>query len=672
MKVCIIGKYPPIQGGVSMRTFWAAHNLARLGHTVHVMTNAKEVTAPHRMLMREEDWARCDARYEVGSVEVHWTEPYGERQAHVPPGTPFVSKLASIGLELEREKQIDIIYSHYTEPYAIAAHMVAQLTGVPHVTRTAGSDAGRLWSLPQFTHLYDQVFAAADAVICSPTVAKRMIKAGVSPMRLARDSESVRLDQIFSPDGPILDLEVLHREVMSLGDFGLQDTTFGEFNPALAYLGIYGKMGRTKGTYALLQALKKLKDTGVPLGVLALAHESDGDGDFRRKVVALDLQDRVCQIPFLPHWRVPEFIRRCIAICCLEQDFPIKFHTPVVAREVLTCGGCLVASVELVQKLPSAHKLADGYNCIAIKDVKDTDALARRLRSVYDQLDRIDVLRHRARDYGVALDRDNEFPRKLERIFRDIRDFGQLSQESMRPIEPNDLTTNTYRLRKRHAGILPAQPTAVPKPEADFVRLSGVLGRLNFKSRMAVLDAIASKVDGFGGREVVEALKMDILALEKRVRKKMQAGSDNKGPPPVFRFSQAAGFFDEAQFDTMIPRLCEQYGFINVPGALANTDPLVTESAAYKRLKSQGYNGPADGFCAVVPERSSHTIRIVDDLDAALLKACNGSKSVNQVCEDAANPTLSTGELRERMLRLFRIGLIKLSNGRDMPLIAEA
>src|ERR1700681_3880165 len=83
MKICIFGKYPPIQGGVSMRTYWVAHGLAQLGHAVHVITNANEVTSPYRMFMREEDWTRCDGIYGEGSVKVHWTETYGKREWHI-------------------------------------------------------------------------------------------------------------------------------------------------------------------------------------------------------------------------------------------------------------------------------------------------------------------------------------------------------------------------------------------------------------------------------------------------------------------------------------------------------------------------------------------------------------------------------------------------------------
>ena len=66
----------------------------------------------------------------------------------------------------------------------------------------------------------------------------------------------------------------------------------------------------------------------------------------------LRVTDRLLQIPFLPHWRVPEFLRSCLAVCCLEQDFPITFHTPMLAREVLTCGQCLVGSPRRVPASP--------------------------------------------------------------------------------------------------------------------------------------------------------------------------------------------------------------------------------------------------------------------------------------------------------------------------------
>jgi len=430
MKVCIFGKYPPIQGGVSMRTYWVAHGLARLGHTVHVVTNANEVTPPYRMFMRDEDWQRCDGTYGEGSVTVHWTESYGRRQWHIPAGTPYVTKLASIGLDLTHEQDFDLIYSYYVEPYGVAAHIVAQATGLPHVTRTAGSDAGRLWNLPQLAGLYDLVFKSADAVLCSRAVVPKMVEIGVKPSRVIWDFEKhVNLLELFAPQGPMLDVDRLRNQVLggkeSHGkEQELRGLLFGEFDPSLSYFGVYGKLGQTKGTPSLLAALKRMKDRGLPVGLLVMAHERPVAHDFRDYVKANGLEDRVCQIPFLPHWRVAEFIRRCVAVCCLEQDFPITFHDPVTAREVVTAGGCLIGSIEVIQKLPDAHKMTDGHNCIAVGDVKQVDDLERRMISVLEHPERVAQIRRRARQYAVEIEAGNTFPGRLAAMLGDIAGIG--------------------------------------------------------------------------------------------------------------------------------------------------------------------------------------------------------------------------------------------------------
>ena len=171
MRICVIGKFPPIQGGVSMRTYWSAHGLAARGHEVHVFTNAKEVRAPYRMHMCAEDWKRCEATYGAGSVVLHWTDPVDRSQTHIPMASPFVTKLAATAARAHRERPFDVVYSHYLEPYGVAGHLVAEMTGLPHVARMAGSDAGRLWRHPQFEELYDHVLRSAELVVTIGSVA---------------------------------------------------------------------------------------------------------------------------------------------------------------------------------------------------------------------------------------------------------------------------------------------------------------------------------------------------------------------------------------------------------------------------------------------------------------------------------------------------------------------
>ena len=307
MRICIIGKFPPIQGGVSARTYWTAHDLAARGHEVHVITNAKEARPPFRMHMRRQDWKRCEGVYEPqepsgtsGSVRVHWTDPVDNSQFYIPMASAFVSKLAATAARVHSEHPFDVIYSHYLEPYGVAGHLVADIARVPHVVRMAGSDAGRLWRHPQLEALYDHVLRSAAIVITTGVVAGRAIKRGVHPERVASVGAFKLPEDLFRPDGLALDLVALRREVET--DPDMRDMMWGGFTGDRPYFGVYGKLGETKGSFALLAAIERLKREGLAVGLVAMAHGWPAlENKFRARAEELDVVDRILQIPLLPY-----------------------------------------------------------------------------------------------------------------------------------------------------------------------------------------------------------------------------------------------------------------------------------------------------------------------------------------------------------------------------------
>ena len=415
MRICLIGKFPPIQGGVSMRTYWTAHGLAARGHEVHIVTNAKEAQPPFRMHMREEDWRRCAAVYQSGSVTVHWTDPVDRSQSYIPMASPFVSKLAAVAARVLSEHPFDVVLSYYMEPYGVAGHLAAEIGGVPHVVRMAGSDAGRLWRHPQFEPLYDHVLRSAEIVVAAGVVAERAIARGVDPARIATGGGVVVPEALFTHAGPAIDLPKLRNEVET--DPVMREQFWGRFMGDRPYFGVCGKLGESKGSFALLAAMQRLKLAGADVGLVALAHgQPEVEQEFRRRVRELDLTDRVLQIPFLPHWRVPEFLRSCLAVCCLEQDFLITFHTPIIPLEVLLCGKCLVGSTEVIRKLPRYERLPNGYGCVAIEDVHDVAALSTRLAAIVQDPTPAAVIGARGYKFAGELQKNLAFPDTLERI----------------------------------------------------------------------------------------------------------------------------------------------------------------------------------------------------------------------------------------------------------------
>lgn len=446
MRICLVGKYPPIAGGVSMRCFRFAHALAERGHEIHVVTNADEVGPPYRMFMHDEDWGRCEADYGKGSVHVHWTAPPDRSQFAIPMASAHATKLAGLGIDAVERHAIDIVFSFYVEPYAVAGHLIAEACGLPHVIRTAGSDSGRLWRHPQFKPLYDHVFRSASMILAGGTVARALVGIGVPHDRL-RPAAGFRVDeQAFSSDGPALDVPELLE--LARADPRFAGLCYGEMHDDLAYLGVYGKLGERKGTAALFKAVARAKARGLPIGLLVMGHARPRSGeDYRALAEELDVSAEYVQIPFLPNWRVPAFIRRCLAVCCLEQGFPIAHHAPIVAREVMASGACLVASTEMLRKLPFAGRVVHGYNCVAVTDVEDVEELADKIAAIVDRPEAVPEVGARARAAVRDWQSGLTFPEDLERALSEAAALGRMPAASRTTSEVREPRPLTVRAR---------------------------------------------------------------------------------------------------------------------------------------------------------------------------------------------------------------------------------
>lgn len=193
MRICFVGKYPPIQGGVSARNYWITRWLAERGHHVHVVTNAAEVESAFRIgflpedpkfpnLPADEAWLSIVS--ERGCLRVSQTQPHDAHARHVPDHNPFVTKLASLAIEAIERERLDTVVGTYFEPYAVAAWMAAKLTGRPLIVRHAGSDIARLLRHPQLRPCYEALLRDA-AIVCGSGSTVREFAAPVSPRRVS-------------------------------------------------------------------------------------------------------------------------------------------------------------------------------------------------------------------------------------------------------------------------------------------------------------------------------------------------------------------------------------------------------------------------------------------------------------------------------------------------------
>lgn len=647
MRICIIGKFPPIQGGVSMRTYWTAYALAARGHDAHVVTNAEEVRAPFRMHMRAQDWERCAPKFASGAVTMHWTESVDGSQSHIPMANPFVAKLATLAANVHAAQACDVIFSHYMEPYCIAGHLAAQMTGVPHVVRMAGSDAGRLWHHPQFEALYDHVLRSAAAVVVTGTVAERAAQRGVDPGRIVSGGAYALPAELFTPDGSALDPGALSAELAA--DSQLRDAMWGEFAGEGPWLGVYGKLGLRKGSFALLEALHRLKRAGLRFGLLALAHGNvDVEQQFREKAAKLDLRDRVLQIPFLPHWRVPEFLRLCHAVCCLEQDFPIGFHSPITPCEVLLCGTCLVATAELIKKLPGWKRLPHGYGCLAVEDVNDTDLLAERLSWVLRDPPAARRIGARGRAFALDLQRDIGFPMKIESILLAAAKRRPLLFEEVKPDEASP-SSRGFALTEIAAAAIGESRDGVGKP--TYRRQTAGVGWAR-----TVLNRIERGI-AQGRSEwcpMAQAVQVEIaIAAAEADQSHRGARSD-----PLFRLQTGGWAFEDDDLAALVPVRDGSFSVVRFDfdvAALRNVRCAADfPSALVPRPSFLVVFGRCGGEC--------RDPLMVDGFTAQVLELCDGTRTAGTIVEklNSRRRTAATGRDLRWIEHLFVQGLIQL------------
>ena len=245
MKICLISKYPPIEGGVSSRIYWLAKGLGERGHEIHIVTNAQEVENKYKEQMDSRE-----AEYTPKNVYVHSTTS-NTNPWHIPFSKAYTERIANLAIEVIRKYNIQLIDSYYILPYGVAGSLAKSITGKPHILHHAGSDIGKI-----------------------------------------------------------------------------------------------NYYWRTKGLAELVEAMKEIKSDFLLLFV------ANGKGllEFQNLIREKQLEKKSIFMNFVPPWKIPSIIKLSTCVVVAEREFPIQYHTPILPREVMAVGKCLILSEELYNK----------------------------------------------------------------------------------------------------------------------------------------------------------------------------------------------------------------------------------------------------------------------------------------------------------------------------------
>ena len=410
MRICVIGKYPPIEGGVSALTYWTCHLLARAGHEVHVVTNADETEPEHRQWLLDGDAGRLEAAYGSGSVRVSFTQAYHDDDLYyIPAGRPTITRLVSVALEVVRRHRCDLLIGWYLEPYVMATSLVAAWTGRPYLLHHAGSDLYDLAAQPELGPAYREAIRAAAGVVSTVVPVEGL---GM-PAQRNLGYPGLFLPTGFTSEGSMMDIQATARR---LRERGCPSAHPGEpLAPGTAVIGAYGKLGVSKGTLDLVAAVARARAAGHAIA-LALVGAGRGWPGVVAAIREAGLLDVTTTLPALAPWHIPDFIRACTAVAYLERDFEVPQHRPVPPIEVLACGRPLLLSADVLPRvLPGPRDPVS--DAIEVVDPRDPEALTAAVTAVIGRRrpSRAEIA-HRLRDDGqIAAWYTSAFERVLGR-----------------------------------------------------------------------------------------------------------------------------------------------------------------------------------------------------------------------------------------------------------------
>lgn len=154
MRVLLIGKYPPMQGGISAKTYWLYKALEKAGFSFKVVTIQDEF---HSIPDRELDDQKVTV---VADREIPW---------HIPYTTLMDDRLISAALVTAKDFDPDVIETNYIWPFYKNAFLVSKILGKPLVLRHAGSDIQKFSSDPEFGSILKSYVSQASAVVTNST-----------------------------------------------------------------------------------------------------------------------------------------------------------------------------------------------------------------------------------------------------------------------------------------------------------------------------------------------------------------------------------------------------------------------------------------------------------------------------------------------------------------------
>ncbi len=282
-KVLLIGKYPPMQGGIAAKTFWLYKKLAQTGFTFRIVTIEPE----NYFVPVKKDDIKV---FSIDSTSVPW---------HIPDSNLYFERLLSKCFDALEDFTPDIIETNYLWPFCSVAFFISQKLNKPLLIRHAGSDILKFYTNNEFRSIIKRYFEQAALIVTNNTCREIVSD-------LCNDKTKIRLLDRYVPNP-----DYFH-DLKSQKQYDI------------LFAGKINYHWKLKGIDHLLEHIKTNK-----LHALFLC-----DGNYIKDVFSLihdqKLENNIEIEKFMHPSELPGIINRCKSVWCWDEEGSIDDFSNII------------------------------------------------------------------------------------------------------------------------------------------------------------------------------------------------------------------------------------------------------------------------------------------------------------------------------------------------------
>ena len=299
MKILQIGKFPPMQGGISTKTYWLYKQLEKDGFEYRVITNEDRY---YSITDYEHDESKVTV---VKEKKIPW---------HIPGSNLLDDRLINVALKVANNFTPDLIETNYLWPFCKDALFVAQYLSKPLLIRHAGSDILKFHKDEEFLDIISNYLNQAAAIATN-----------ISSVNLlgdiCRNNSKIRCIPRYIPNPSIFKPEKLAKQYDIL------------------FAGKINYHWHLKGLKLLIELIeqKKLKAFFLIGGRYA--------EEFRQQIAEKNLGIDINICGFVTPDKMPTIYNSCKFVWCWEEEGGIEDFSNIIWEAVFCDTPCILNSI---------------------------------------------------------------------------------------------------------------------------------------------------------------------------------------------------------------------------------------------------------------------------------------------------------------------------------------